>query len=221
MADIRNCEQCGTAFAPRREHARFCSAECRVAWNDENTSDQKAGMSALDWSIAAMGESTERLSLARAWDRARAFGAVSEAVWWVTIVDATLVRYYPDIYDDVLCGQVNGERDLVDDTMAGLRFVRNQLGNAIGNVEFIQPGPGFGEAQNAGVTAWVWSQVPEPEVDALLPRGQAWEMSRYQAYQNQLAGHTIGETFTRAAAFLKLAAATALREADADAHARG
>ena len=62
MADIRNCEQCGTAFAPRREHARFCSAECRVAWNDENTSDQKAGMSALDWSIVAMGESTERFN---------------------------------------------------------------------------------------------------------------------------------------------------------------
>jgi hypothetical protein len=32
-------------------------------------------------------------------------------------------------------------------------------------------------------------------------------MTRHQAYQAQLAGHTIGETFTRAAAFLKLAVA--------------
>jgi hypothetical protein len=32
-------------------------------------------------------------------------------------------------------------------------------------------------------------------------------MTRYQAYQAQLAGHTIGETFGRAAEFLKLAAA--------------
>jgi len=31
-------------------------------------------------------------------------------------------------------------------------------------------------------------------------------MTRYRAYQAQLAGHTIGETFGRAAAFLKLAA---------------
>jgi hypothetical protein len=32
-------------------------------------------------------------------------------------------------------------------------------------------------------------------------------MTRYRAYQAQLAGHTIGETFDRAAAFLKLASA--------------
>ena len=32
-------------------------------------------------------------------------------------------------------------------------------------------------------------------------------MTRYQAYQTRLAGDTIGETFTRAAMFLKHAAA--------------
>jgi hypothetical protein len=32
-------------------------------------------------------------------------------------------------------------------------------------------------------------------------------MARYQAYQAQLAGHAIGETFTQAEAFLKAAAA--------------
>ena len=36
MTDTRNCEQCGTAYEPRREHARFCSARCRVAWNRGN-----------------------------------------------------------------------------------------------------------------------------------------------------------------------------------------
>jgi hypothetical protein len=34
-------------------------------------------------------------------------------------------------------------------------------------------------------------------------------MTRYQAYQAQLAGHTIGETFTRAAEFLNQAVADA------------
>jgi hypothetical protein len=48
--------------------------------------------------------------------------------------------------------------------------------------------------------------VPEPDLGSLPPRGQAWEMTRYGAYQAQLAGHTIGETFGEAAAFLKLAA---------------
>jgi hypothetical protein len=41
--------------------------------------------------------------------------------------------------------------------------------------------------------------------------GRAWEMTRYQAYEAQLAGHSIGETFGRAAAFLKLASAQAIR----------
>jgi hypothetical protein len=31
-------------------------------------------------------------------------------------------------------------------------------------------------------------------------------MTRYRAYQAELAGHTVGETFGRAAAFLQLAA---------------
>jgi hypothetical protein len=51
--------------------------------------------------------------------------------------------------------------------------------------------------------------VPEPKLTALAPRGLAWEMTRYQAYQAQLAGHTIGETFARAAEFLKHAVADA------------
>ena len=44
-------------------------------------------------------------------------------------------------------------------------------------------------------------------------------MTRYQAYQAQLAGHTIGETFGRASAFLKLAAADTPAITDANVHA--
>jgi hypothetical protein len=43
----RTCEQCGTVFAPRREHARFCRPRCRVAWNREHTGDPQAEASAL------------------------------------------------------------------------------------------------------------------------------------------------------------------------------
>jgi hypothetical protein len=45
-------------------------------------------------------------------------------------------------------------------------------------------------------------------------------MARYQAYQAYLAGHTIGETFTRATAFLKRAAAAAPALTDPSAPAR-
>jgi len=49
---------------------------------------------------------------------------------------------------------------------------------------------------------------------SLPPPAQAWEKSRYQAYQAHLAGHTIGEVFRRAATFLALTAANASALAD-------
>jgi hypothetical protein len=62
------------------------------------------------------------------WDRAHGFAAISEAVWWVTMVDATLVRYRPGIYSDLLSRQAAAERRITEDTFAGLRFVRNRMG---------------------------------------------------------------------------------------------
>lgn len=60
--------------------------------------------------------------------------------------------------------------------------------------------------------------MPEPKLTTLAPRGQAWEMTRYQAYQAQLAGRTIGETVTRAATFLKQAVADTPHSQTTDAH---
>ena len=209
VADIRGCEQCGASFVPRREHARFCCVRCRAAWNREHTGDLKAGMSALQWAITAMSDTTGRLARVGAWDRPRACAVIGEAVWWVTIVDATLVRHHAGAYDAAMAGQAPAERQLVEDTLAGLRFVRNQIGSKADIGEFIEPGeagPGAGEGC---ITGWTWKPAPEPAVASLPPRGQAWEMTRYQAYQAQLAGHTVGEVFGPAAAFLKLAAANA------------
>ena len=204
MADIRICEQCGTSFVPRREHARFCSARCRVAWNREHTGDPEAGASALSWSITAMTETIDRLPRVRVWDRRRAVAVIGEAVWWVTIVDATLVRYHQQAYDAVLAGQTPAQRQLTEATLAGLRFVRNRIGAEADLAEFIEPGPGPGEGR---ITEWVWKPVPEPALASLSPRGQAWEMTRYRAYQAHLVGRTLGEVFGRATAFLKQVAA--------------
>jgi len=220
VADIRNCEQCGTSFVPRREHARFCSARCRAAWNRDHMGDLKAGASALVWAITAMSDTTGRLPKVRPADRPRAFAVIGEAVWWVTIVDATLVRHHPDAYDNVLAGQAPAERQLVEETLTGLRFVRNQIGDEADLGEFIEPGkagPGPGEGR---ITGWTWKPVPEPALASVSRRGEAWEMTRYRAYQAQLAGHTIGETFGRAAEFLKLPAANATSIANPSVHAR-
>jgi hypothetical protein len=207
MAETRACEQCGAVFEPRREHARFCSARCRVAWNRRNSGDREFQESALSWAIVAMGDTTQRLDRVRAIDRPQAFTVIIEAVWWVTIVDATLVRYHPDAYDRAMADQDQAERQPTEQTFTGLRFVRNWIGYHADPSDFIQPQAMSPDgSRDAPVTDWTWQLVPAPEPGALAPRGQAWEATRHSAYQAQLAGHTIGETFERAATFLQVAA---------------
>ena len=126
-------------FAPRREHARFCSARCRVTWNRHHASGSPADTGALDWAITAMRDTTGRLLQAGDWDQADGFAVISEAVWWVTMVDATLMRYRPDIYGGLLAGQDPVRRRMTEDTFGGLRFVRNRMGYDADHADFVQP----------------------------------------------------------------------------------
>jgi hypothetical protein len=187
----------------------FAVSPAAVAWNRAHMGDLNAGASALQWAITAMGDTADRLPQVGAWDRPRAFAVIGEAVWWVTIVDATLVRHHAGAYDAAMARQAPAQRQLVEDTLAGLRFVRNQIGGKADIGEFIDPGeagPGTGDR---GITGWKWMPVPEPAVASLPRRGQRWEMTRYQAYRARLASRAIAEVFGPAAAFLKLAAAYA------------
>ncbi len=185
-------------------------------WGSENweqeDSDHATLASPLGWAIIAMRDTTERLGKIRARDRPQAFAVIGEAVWWVTIVDATLVRYYPDAYDQALAGLSGAQRRQTEGTFGGLRFVRNRMGYYADHADFIQPLSSEDGHRDAPISDWTWKSLPEPPVESLPPRGQEWEMSRYQAYQDHLAGRTIGETFDRAAAFLVVAS----REAEAD-----
>jgi hypothetical protein len=234
MAETRRCERCGREYEPKREHARFCSARCRVAWNRENwdqvnkvqqkwgsenwadeaRSPRNTGTSALRWALTAMRDTTERLGRVRASHRAQAFAVIGEAVWWVTIVDATLFRYYPDEYEAALAGLSEQERQATETTFAGLRFVRNRMGYHADHADFIQPCADETRGGDAPITQWTWRSLPAPAVETLPPRGQEWELSRYEAYQELLAGHSVGETFSRTASFhdLVVRAATAAVE---------
>lgn len=214
MADRRKCEECGAPFAPRREHARFCCVRCRAAWNRAHMGDPLVEASALLWSVTAMSEATARLAQAGIWDCPRANVVIGEAVWWVTLVDATLVRHHAEVYDAVVAGQFAVQRPLIEATLAGLRFVRNQAGDEANLVHFVQPAAAGPAAGDGRATGWRWVPVPRPVLVALSPRAQAWEMTRYQAYQAHLAGFTIGEVFRRATTFLTLTAANAGSLAD-------
>jgi len=219
VADTWICEQCGTSFVRRREHGRFCSPPCRAEWNRQNAGDLEAGTSALQWSITAMNDTIKRLSRTAAWHPPRAFAAISEAVWWVTIVDATLVRHHMDAYDRVMAGQAPARQQLVEETLAGLRFVRNQIGTETDLADFTGPRGPCSRPGATRITGWAWKPVPEPKLASLAPRNQAWEMTRYQAYQTQLADHTLKETFGRATTFLNLAVADAPSITDTSAQA--
>jgi len=225
MAESRECARCGTTFEPKREHARFCSARCRVAWNRENwtrgdvgqskwgtgtwepegAADQRTEERALGWAIIAMRDVTQRLGKVRACDHPQAFAVIGEAVWWVTIVDATLVRYHPDSYEAALASLPAARRRLIEATFGGLRFVRNRMGYYTDHADFIEPKASAEGHGDAPIADWTWRPLPVPELETLPPRGQEWELSRYRAYQDRLAGRTIGESFDLAAGFLTLA----------------
>lgn len=209
MPETRSCDHCGATFTPRREHARFCSARCRVAWNRANSHDPADAVSALQWSLTAMSEVTSRLPRISALDKPRALAMIGESVWLVTIVDATLVRHHPEAYDWVLASSRPAERELIEGTLAGLRFVRNRLGDDADLGDLVRATDGGGVASTSGIASWDWRPAGQPELDALSQRGQEWEMARYRDYQDRLAGRTVCETFSRAASFLRQAAARA------------
>ena len=195
VAEVRECAQCGTPFTPRREHARFCSARCRIAWNREHAGVAAAPPVAIDWSVTAMTEAAGRLAAAGPWDLPRAAAAVGETVWWVTLVDATLVRYHPRDYERALASRAVRRRK-TEETLEGLRYVRNQLGRSVDPAEFVCP------VTRDDITAWAWRSLPEPGLAGLTPRARQWEESRYRAYQARLAGRDIARTFTRCTEFL-------------------
>ena len=233
MADTRTCEQCGTEFAPRREHGRFCSPGCRAAWNRAHSGDLLAEVRALEWSAAGMRDVTGRLARTRPGDLAAAVGTVGDAVWWVTIVDARLVRQYLGVYDRVLAARPLAERRTIEGTLAGLRFARNLMAGSARVADLIAPpagapgglgpdGPDGGlgpDAPDGGLAAWTWQRMPEPSRVAVPQRVRAWEVTRHRAYERWLAGRTVGQVFGRVTGFLESAAAQATSAAHTGASA--
>ncbi len=178
-----------------------------MAWNREHAGVAAAPAVAIDWSVIAMTEAAGRLAVAGTWDLQRVAAAVGETVWWVTLVDATLVRYHPRDYESALDSKAVRRRK-TEVTLEGLRYVRNQLGKSVDPVEFVHPAIGAG-----GAGGWAWRPLPEPGLDGLAPRARQWELSRYRAYQGQLAERDIARTFTRCTEFLAQAAGLVGRSA--------
>jgi hypothetical protein len=90
----------------------------------------------------------------------------------------------------------------VEGSLAGLRFIRGQLGYYADPGDFIEPAPGADPAAR-----WTWSAVPPPAPQ----RGSARDASPYREYRDQLAGRAVAEVLGQAAGFLCHAHASACR----------
>lgn len=86
------------------QESMVCGCDLRLMMPDPKPAPG-VQLGALGWSAAALADLAPRLAGLAAADRQRAAAVVSEAVWQVTIVDATLVRYHHDAYDAFLAGQ--------------------------------------------------------------------------------------------------------------------
>jgi hypothetical protein len=184
-----------------------------VSWNRQRAGHAITSASALDWSITAMRETTDRLLQAEDWDVPHAFAVITEAVWWVTMVDATLVRYRPDAYGSVLASLGSDCRATMEGTFSGLRFVRNRMGYVADHCDFIRPQVTDAGLAKGRIAEWTWRPVRKPGLASLPTRGQEWELARFRDYRSALAGHTIEDTFGRAVPFLMSAAGTTVSRA--------
>jgi hypothetical protein len=219
VTDTRVCAQCAAVFTPRREHARFCSAGCRLIWHRDRTGDPIAGDSVLQWSVPSMTQAIRALTTVTAHDLTAGYAAISDAVWAVTMVDAAMVRRHPGIYDEVLASEVIPDRRLLEETLGGLRFVRNWIPDHAAVARFIGPAHDAraddeGAAAQTGVTDWLWQPVSKPGSARHRGRAQVWELARYDAYRVRLAGRPVAASFDLAEAFLLRTAAGAAVIAD-------
>jgi hypothetical protein len=78
------------------------------------------------------------------------------------------------------------------------------MGYYADHADFIQPRLGEVDGGHAPIPEWTWRSLSAPTLETLPRRGQEWELSRYHAYQERLAGRPVGETFSLASAFLAL-----------------
>ena len=167
VADVRECAQCGTPFTPRREHARFCSPRCRMAWNREHAGVAAAPAVAIDWSVIAMTEAAGRLAVA---------GRVGPAPGGGGGGGDGLVGHAgrrdpgplpPARLREALAGK-DVRRRKTEETLEGLRYVRNQLGKSVEPAEFVRPAIG-----DDGAGGWAWRPLPEPGLGGARAAGTA------------------------------------------------
>jgi hypothetical protein len=175
--------------------------EPRLQDQDSPAGDRRAGGRALAWSLTALSDALQRLAAAGARDMPQAVAAATEAVWWITTVDAAMTRHHPSAYGRALAGLDPAARRAVEGILTGLRFIRGQLGYSADPGDFISLQPALGDGRTA---EWTWSAVPSPPPQ----RGKSRDVT-FRQYRTQLAGRPVADALGQAAGFLAQAHAAA------------
>jgi hypothetical protein len=190
-------EQPGTVPGPYQDRE-----EPRLQGQDSAAGGRQAGGRALACALTALSDALRRLAAAGAGDMPQAIAAATEAVWWVTTVDAAMTRHHPSAYGRALAGLDPAARRAVEGVLTGLRFVRSQLGYSADPEDFISLPPAAGADPTP---EWTWSAVPPPSPQ----RGKSRDVSPFRQYRTQLAGRPVADALGLAAGFLAQAHAAA------------
>jgi hypothetical protein len=152
---------------------------------------------ALEWSVMAMNDATDRVNKIAASDLPRAFAVIGEAVWWITIVNDTLRHSHRTAYDQASALTSPDPAD----TTNGLRSVRNRIGHKVDLVDFIHPVAAREWSADGRITAWAWKPVPPPEQGDRTDRQHRRDLELHRAYESALAGQNIWQPFMLATGF--------------------
>jgi hypothetical protein len=125
----------------------------------------------------------------------KAFAAIGEAVWWITVVDDNIRARYGRAHRRAMRATMPDPGE----TMRGLRSVRNRITHEVEIVDFIGAIGSRPDRGDGRISAWAWRSVPAPKSRA------ARDVAGHRAYESALAGRNIVHTFGLATGFLQLA----------------
>jgi hypothetical protein len=147
--------------------------------------------------MKALNDAADRVSKIAASDLPRAFAAIAEAVWWVTIVNDSLRHNHRAAYERAAALTSPDPTGALN----GLRSVRNRIGHKVDLVDYIQPVASREWSADGRVTAWAWKHVAPPEQDDRTGAQHRRDVELHQAYERELAGGNIWQPFMLATGF--------------------
>ena len=114
----------------------------------------------------------------------KAFAAIGEAVWWISVVDSTLrqTAAYKSLMDD---------GPWIKETLSGIRSVRNRIGHEASIVDFVDLDHLMHLSSEKRVLSfWTWKAVSSPK--------RSGHEADHQAYVSALQGKLVFDTFRTA-----------------------